>query len=218
MEFNIPLLEDDCFGDLRYEGRALPALKALDPVGNVIYINSFSKMLMPGLRTGYLVASGPMYDRLLASKYTLDLATSNPIQRALEEYISVGSYQAHLRRACKFYRHRRDAMVESLRENMPDGVRWKTPEGGLCLWLELPEGCSAMKLFPIAGEEGIIYAPGSFYFPVESAQPFLRLNFGIHHPESIKEGIRRLGVAVNRYLAEFEIIHRQPDQRRYVEV
>jgi GntR family transcriptional regulator/MocR family aminotransferase len=199
--YNVPILEDDCFGDLRYDGRALPALKALDPNGCVIYVNTFSKMLMPGLRVGYLVASGPLYDRLLSCKYTCDLATSNLIQRALEAYISVGRYQAHLRRACGAYRKRRDAMVAALDAHMPEGVRWRVPKGGLCLWLRLPDGVSAIDLLPEASEEGVVYAPGSFYFPAERPESFMRLNFAPHTPERTEEGIRRLARALERYLS-----------------
>ncbi len=203
-QHNVPILEDDCFGDLRYEGRALPTLKVLDPDGCVLYINTFSKMLMPGLRVGYLVAAGPLYDRLISCKYTCDLATSNLIQRALDEYISVGSYQTHLRRACRQYRRRRDAMLAALGRRMPEGVRWRVPEGGLCLWLRLPQGASAIDLLPMAGEQGVAYAPGSFYFPAERPESFLRLNFAPHTPETIDEGVRRLARALEQYLCSRE--------------
>jgi GntR family transcriptional regulator/MocR family aminotransferase len=216
--FNVPILEDDCFGDLRYEGTALPALKSLDPGGRVIYINTFSKMLMPGLRVGYLVASGPVIDRLMACKQATDLSTCNPIQRALEAYISVGRYKAHLRRVCKFYCQRRDAMVAALKQYMPPGVQWQTPQGGMFLWLRLPEACSANDLFPLAGEEGVIYAPGSIFFPGEREQPFLRLNFVMNPPEIIQEGIRRLGSAIHRQLDEIKTMHDQPQDQRIVAV
>jgi GntR family transcriptional regulator/MocR family aminotransferase len=99
--YNVPILEDDFVGDLRYEGRAQPSLKALDPGGQVIYVSTFSKMLMPGLRVGFLVADGPVYDSLFNFKRLSDLATSTLIQRALEAYVTVGRYQAYLRRSCQ---------------------------------------------------------------------------------------------------------------------
>jgi len=199
--YNVPVLEDDFAGDLRYEGRALPALKALDPGGRVIYTSTFSKMLMPGIRVGFLVAEGPVYERLLARKRAIDLATSSLMQRALEAYITVGRYQTHLRRACRLYRRRREAMLEALERYMPAGTRWRSPQGGLFLWLQLPEGLSANELHPLAGEEGVTFAPGSFFFPCERPQPYLRLNFVMHPTEAIEEGIRRLGQAVERLLA-----------------
>jgi GntR family transcriptional regulator/MocR family aminotransferase len=199
--YNVPILEDDFVGDLRYEGRAQPALKALDPGGRVIYTSTFSKMLMPGLRVGFLAASGPVYERLLACKRVTDLATSNLMQRALEAYITVGRYQAHLRRACQIYRRRRDAMLDALSRYLPASARCLPPQGGLFVWLQLPAGLSATKLYPVAAEEGVTFAPGSLFFPAERAQPYLRLNFAMHPPDVIGEGIRRLGRAVERLLA-----------------
>jgi GntR family transcriptional regulator/MocR family aminotransferase len=201
---NVPILEDDFVGDLRYEGRAQPALKALDPGGQVIYTSTFSKMLMPGLRVGFLVASGPVYERLLACKRVTDLAASNLMQRALEAYITVGRYQAHLRRACQMYRRRRDAMLDALRRYLPAGVRHLSPQGGLFIWLQLPAKLSANELYPIAAEEGVIFAPGSLFFPAERTQPYLRLNFAMHPPDIIEEGIQRLGRAVERLMAHQE--------------
>ena len=202
--YNVPILEDDFVGDLRYEGRVQPALKALDPGGRVLYTSTFSKMLMPGLRVGFLAASGPVYERLLACKRVTDLATSNLTQRALEAYITVGRYQAHLRRACQIYLRRRDAMLDALSRYLPASARYLPPQGGLFVWLQLPAGLSANELYPVAAEEGVTFAPGSLFFPAERTQPYLRLNFAMHPPDVIKEGIRRLGRAVERLLARRE--------------
>jgi GntR family transcriptional regulator/MocR family aminotransferase len=158
-------------------------------------------MLMPGIRVGYLVAEGPVYEWLLACKQATDLATSNLMQRALEAYITVGRYQAHLRRACRLYRRRRDAMLEALEHHMPATTRWQSPQGGLFIWVQLPAGLSATELHPLAGEEGVSYAPGSLFFPGERPQSYLRLNFVMNSTEVIQEGIRRLGKAVERLLA-----------------
>jgi GntR family transcriptional regulator/MocR family aminotransferase len=198
--YNVPILEDDYVGDLRYDGRAQPALKALDPGGRVIYVSTFSKVLMPGIRVGFLVAEGPVYERLLAGKHTHDLATSTLIQRALEAYITVGRYQAHLRRVCRLYSRRRDAILEALHRHMPAGTRWDLPQGGLFLWLQLPAGLSAEELHSLAGEEGVSFVPGSYFFPGKRPQSFLRLSFVVNPVEVIEEGIRRLGRATERLL------------------
>jgi GntR family transcriptional regulator / MocR family aminotransferase len=216
--YSIPILEDDYVGDLRYDGHAQPAIKALDPGGHVIYISTFSKMLMPGLRVGFLVASGPVYEQLLARKRAEDLATSNLMQRALEAYITVGRYQAHLRRACQAYRRRRDTMLTALTHTMPPGTRWLTPQGGLFIWLQLPEGLSANELYPVAGKEGVIYAPGSVFYPCARVQSYLRLNFAMHPPSVIEEGVRRLGRAIDLYLALKKSGERAPEQRTGVSV
>lgn len=199
--YQVPIVEDEYVGDLRYEGHAQPALKTLDPGGHVIYVSTFSKMLMPGLRVGYLVAAGPVYDRLLASKHTTDLATSNLVQRALEAYITVGRYQAHLRKACQVYRQRRDVMLAALKEFAPAGTRWLSPQGGLFIWLQLPADLEADQLYPVAAAEGVTFMPGSVFYPGERCQACMRLNFAVHSPDVIEEGIRRLGRAIERGLA-----------------
>jgi GntR family transcriptional regulator/MocR family aminotransferase len=198
--YNVPIAEDDFVGDLRFEGRAQPALRALDPGGRVIYVSTFSKMLMPGLRVGFLAASGPVLDRLAARKRSIDLTTSSLMQRALEAYITVGRYQAHLRKAARVYRRRRDAMVEALQRHMPEGTEFSAPQGGLFIWVHLPEGLSSTQLHSFAAREGVTFTPGSFFYPGERSQPYMRLNFAAHPPETIEEGVRRLGRAAQRAL------------------
>jgi GntR family transcriptional regulator/MocR family aminotransferase len=200
--YDIPILEDDFAGDLRYEGRAQPALKALDPGGRVIYVSTFSKMLAPGLRVGFLAAEGPIYDRLVAIKRANDLATSNLIQRALEVYITVGRYQAHLRRACQVYAQRRDALLAALSRYMPEGVTWDKPLGGLFIWARLPGDLSANELYPLAVEERVTFTPGSYFYPGSRHQPYMRLNCIIHSTDVGEEGIRRLAKAVERLMSQ----------------
>jgi GntR family transcriptional regulator / MocR family aminotransferase len=199
--YNIPILEDDFVGDLRYGGRTQPALKALDPGGHVIYVSTFSKMLMPGLRVGFLAAEGPVYDNLVNFKRVNDLSTSTLVQRALEAYVTVGRYQAHLRRSCQIFRRRRDVMVAAIQRYLPAGVHYDVPQGGLFVWLQLPENLSAEKLLPLAWEEGVDFAPGNIFFPDQSdGKDWLRLNFVAQAPEQINAGIKRLGSAVRRLL------------------
>jgi GntR family transcriptional regulator/MocR family aminotransferase len=194
--YNVPILEDDFVGDLRYEGRAQPALKALDPGGRVIHVSTFSKMLMPGLRVGFLVADGPVYDALVKFKRVNDLATSSLIQRALHDYVTVGRYQAHLRRSSQIFRKRRDAMLAALQRFLPGRLQFETPQGGLFLWINLPDGFSAGELLPIAIRQGVDFMPGSGFFlnPAEGAG-WMRLNFVVQEERKIEEGIRRLGKA-----------------------
>src|SRR5205814_4974543 len=109
--------------DLRYEGRVQPARKALDPGGRVIYVGTFSKLLMPGLRVGFLVAEGPIFELLAQLKRVNDLMTSTLTQRALEVYVTVGRYQAHVRRSCQIYRRRRDAIMQAIGRDLPAGVQ-----------------------------------------------------------------------------------------------
>lgn len=201
--FDIPLLEDDFVGDLRYEGRALPALKALDPGGRVIHIGTFSKMLMPGLRVGFIVAEGPVYDALVRFKRVNDLATSSLLQRALRDYVTVGRYQVHLHRSAQIFRKRRDAMLAALRRHLPAGWHADTPQGGLFLWVNLPNGLSADDLLPLALRHGVDFMPGSAFFldPAEGRQ-WIRLNFVAQPEEIIETGIARLGQAMRMLTAQ----------------
>lgn len=197
-QYNVPIIEDDFAGDLRYDGRAQPTLKALDTDGTVIYVNTFSKALVPGLRIGFLVANGPVYEQLLIHKRTGDRASSELMQRALEAYISVGRYQAHVRKVCRTYRLRRDAMVNALAEFMPDGVHWQRPSGGIFLWLNLPDGMLAADLLPSALAEGVAFVPGSVFYADKRPCSALRLNFTGHPPHRIQEGMRRLAKALKQ--------------------
>ncbi len=197
--YNVPILEDDFVGDLRYEGHSQPSLKALDPGGHVIYVSTFSKMLMPGLRVGFIVADGPVYGSLLNFKRLSDLATSTLIQRALDAYVTVGRYQTYLHRSCQLFRKRRDTMLEAIDRYLPADVSFDMPKGGLFIWLRLPNILSADELLPLACKEGVSFAPGNFFFTDGvSGGEWLRLNFASQPGEDIEEGIRRLGAAISR--------------------
>jgi GntR family transcriptional regulator/MocR family aminotransferase len=196
--YNVPVLEDDYVGDLRYHGRAQPSLKALDPGGRVIYVSTFSKMLMPGLRVGFLVADGPVYDCLASFKRVNDIATSSLVQRALEAYVTVGRYQAHLRRSCQIHHRRLDATLAAIEQHLP-GVHVEPPQGGLFVWAQLPDGLSADELLPLARQAGTDFAPGSRFFPDPAeGRGWMRLNCVCQPAEEIEEAIVRLAKAVRR--------------------
>jgi GntR family transcriptional regulator/MocR family aminotransferase len=157
---------------------------------------------MPGLRVGFLVAEGPVYNALVNFKRVNDLATSTLVQRALEAYVTVGRYQSHLRRSCQIFRKRRDVMLSAIQRYLPAGIHLDPPQGGLFVWLRLPEKLSSDKLFPLALEEGVTFSPGNAFFPDASAgKSWLRLNFVAQAPDQIEEGIKRLGRAIQRLSA-----------------
>jgi Transcriptional regulators containing a DNA-binding HTH domain and an aminotransferase domain (MocR family) and their eukaryotic orthologs len=197
--YNAALVEDDFAAELRYEGRTLPALKAFDQRGQVIYIGSFSKLLMPGLRIGFLMAEGPIYRQLVHFKRVNDLMTSTLSQRALEHYVTVGRYEAHVRRSSQAYRKRRDLLAKAIDELLPAECSYSLPQGGLFLWLRLPEGVSAQALQQHAAQEGVHFAVGSrFFIQPEHGDSFLRLNFAAVPQDRIYEGVRRLQRALGR--------------------
>lgn len=198
-KYNLPILEDDFVGDLRYEGHAQPSLKSLDMGGQVIYVSTFSKMLMPGLRIGFIVADGPVNESLLNFKRLSDLATSTLIQRALDAYMTVGRYQTYLHRSSQVFRARRDAMVSAIKKYLPKNISFDVPKGGLFIWLQLPQSISTNELLPVACKEGMAFVPGnSFFIDGVSGEDWLRLNFASQPIDDIEEGIKRLGRALQR--------------------
>lgn len=193
----VPVLEDDYIGDLRYEGQGQPSLKALDREGTVIYTGTFSKMLMPGFRVGFVTARGPLAPRLAALKSATDLATSNVMQRVLDSFVTIGRYQDHLERSRRVYRRRRAAAARAIRAHLP-GAEFDLPRGGLFIWLRLPAGVAAPDLLAPARAAGMAFMPGTRFFPDPAdGRAYLRLNFAAQGPEELTEGIRRLGEAVD---------------------
>ncbi|MBI9049820.1 MAG: PLP-dependent aminotransferase family protein [Anaerolineaceae bacterium] len=177
-QYNVAICEDDYVGDLRYDGRSKPALKALDPGGRVLYIGTFSKMLMPGLRVGYVIAEGPVFTQLQTQKRVSDLTTSPFIQRVLYEFVNVGRYQSYIRRSSRLYKQRRDATVRALRKYFGHELEFAIPQGGLFLWLQLPPGISSEELYSCALREGVVFAPGTrFFVEKEDGIQYIRINF-----------------------------------------
>jgi GntR family transcriptional regulator/MocR family aminotransferase len=198
--YNVPILEDDFVGDLRYEGHAQPSLKALDPGGQVIYVSTFSKMLVPGLRVGFIVADGPVYESLLNYKRLSDLATSTLIQRALDAFVTVGRYQTYLHRSSQIFRKRRDAMLGAIDRYLPANVSFEVPNGGLFIWLRLPKSVSSNELLPVACKEGVAFVPGKYFFVDNiGGDEWVRLNFVSQSVEDIEEGVKRLGTAIRKW-------------------
>lgn len=197
-ELNLPILEDDYVGGLRYEGQSLPSLKTLARPGQVIYTGTFSKMLAPGLCVGFLATEGPLLARLQAMKNLTGLSSSRFFQRGLADFVGVGSYRNHIRRSARLFRQRRDLMCAALSQHLP-AATFTRPAGGLFLWVELPTPREGNALAAACAREGVRVAFGEDYFvePQVSARRFLRLNFAASPTESIPMGIERLGRALS---------------------
>lgn len=194
-KYGVPILEDGVYHLLRYEGEQLPSLAALDRQNLVIHVSSFSKILLPGIRVGYLIASGPLHEQLIAAKQMVDIYTSSLDQRSLCAYLASGQLPKHLETIRRAYRERRDAMLESARRYLPEGACWKSPRGGLYLWMKTSPDISITQLYLLAVQHGTAFAIGSIFFPDGRPEPCMRLNFVGHPPEVIREGMRRLGLA-----------------------
>jgi 2-aminoadipate transaminase len=197
----IPLVEDDLYGRLAYEGQAPLALQADDSAGLVIHVGSFSKSLLPGVRIGYVAAAPDLIARLVVAKQADDLCSPPLLQRAMALFLQHGRLPAHLRRAIPRYRERRDALLAALAQHFPAGLRWTAPQGGFCSWVALPPGVSTTELYLAAVERGVAFAPGDVFFSGPAPRPYMRLAFATQQPEVIHEAIQILGEVLSVQLA-----------------
>ena len=224
--YGIPIIEDDPYGQLRFEGEHLTPLIVLDrenlrrddgySIGNVIYLSTFSKTLAPGLRLGWIVAPPEVISKLVQLKQGADLHTSTFVQMVAYEVARDNFLDEHIKLIRRVYRERRDVMLTAMEENFPSDVTWTRPQGGLFLWVSLPEGMDCHQLFEAAIRENVAFVPGdSFYASnghAEDGRRHFRLNFSNAQPEQIKEGIRRLGIAMR---TQWRKLH--PEQERPVD-
>jgi len=210
-QHGIPLVEDDPYGALRFEGEPLPGLVVLDAAqagasngdsytGNVIYLSTFSKTLAPGLRLGWIVAAPNVIGKLVQIKQGADLHSSTFDQMVAYEVARDGFIDAHVDELRAVYRQRRDAMLDALAEFMPPEVTWTHPQGGLFLWVHFPAAIDVRALFDEALRRNVAFVPGEAFYTVPNPPPTARLNFSCMNEERIGEGIRRLGEAVKERL------------------
>jgi 2-aminoadipate transaminase len=209
----IPIIEDDPYGQLRFEGEHQPPLVLLDrqnmsndptyQLGNIIYLSTFSKTLAPGLRLGWIVAPPDVISKLVQLKQSADLHSSTFNQVVAYEVAKDGFIDEHVRTIRRVYRERRDVMLAAMQEFFPEEVTWTRPQGGLFLWVTLPEGMDCDRLFKAAVDQNVAFVPGYSFFPDE-ADGFrnFRLNFSSSKPDAIREGIRRLSVAIKIQMEE----------------
>jgi 2-aminoadipate transaminase len=198
--FGVPIVEDDPYGELRYEGRALPTLKSLDTDGSVIYLGTFSKILAPGFRLGWIVAGPEVMETLMHGKQPSDLHTGMAQQMATYEVAKGGFVDEHVERIKAFYRERRDVMLRSIEEHFPADAHYTRPAGGLFVWAELPRDIDTRDLLLDAIEEKVAFVPGQGFHADGSGTNTMRLNFSNVPPDQLQEGVRRLGHAIQRRL------------------
>lgn len=183
------IIEDDIYGRLAYDGPPPPALKSLDQDGLVVHVGSVSKLFMPGLRMGYLLAPPPLRARLLSLRRSHDLCSPPLLQRALARFLNEGGMKRHVRRVLPVYRERRNAMVRALQRSMPAGVTWTEPAGGFCTWLTLPQAHAFDDLQQAAMRKGWAFAPGEAFATTPDAGTHLRLAYGNLAPDGIAAGV-----------------------------
>lgn len=195
-----PVLEDAYEMDLRLSGRAIPSLAALDTAGLVVHLFSFSKSLFPGARVGAISARGRIVDALVAQKQATDLSDSMLLQAALAEFVANGGYDRHLRKLRRVLCERCDALLGALEREMPDGVRWRRPDGGYQIWVELPEGIDTGELLADAVGAGVLFAPGFLFNHDGRASNRLRLTFAMAGSEPLQRGVMTLARLVRERL------------------
>ena len=209
--YGVPLVEDDPYGQLRFEGENLPGVNVLDAqlhvqngryTGNVIYFSTFSKILSPGLRLAWMIAPDEVISKLALAKQGTDLHTATFNQVVAYEVSRHGFLDNHVKHICEVYSERRNVMLDSLAEYMPEGVTWTHPHGGLFLWVRVPESCDTTKMFPAAIRNKVAYVPGESFHPNGGGTNTMRLNFSYCKPATIVEGISRLGNMLKEELCQ----------------
>jgi 2-aminoadipate transaminase len=205
---SVPVIENDAYGELRYSGEPLPALKQLDEGGGTVLLRSFSKISFPGLRVGWAVGPKPLIDRLRLAKAAADLHTDQLSQAVLLEFAESGRLEAHRKRMRQAGSERLAATLEACARHLPAGTRWTKPEGGMNVWVRLPEPLDAGELLARAQRAGVAYMPGR-YFAVSRLEPgALRLSFAGLTPEQIGEGLgilgRTIGIELENAVRNYE--------------
>ena len=199
-EHDFLIVEDSPYRELRYEGEHIPTMYSLAPE-HVIHLGSFSKIFAPGFRLGWAIAHPDILDKIYVCKQSLDLCPPIFDQYVAAEFLTSGRLDENLARSIDLYKGKRDLLLSLLEKHMPEGVTWTHPEGGLFLFLTMPDGFDAVKFYDTALDAGVAYVAGEFFHPDRSGKNTMRLNFSFMSPERITEGIRLLADLLRREIS-----------------
>jgi 2-aminoadipate transaminase len=212
--FDLLVVEDDPYGFLRFEGKPEPPIKSMDDDGRVLYLGSFSKILAPGFRIGWLAAPPDVCNKVTLAKQAEDLCTETFGQYVVFEAMRSNLLFPHIAKIVALYRAKRDRMLAAMERAFSSEVRWNRPSGGMFIWVELPAGMDALEMFTRAVERNVAYVVGTPFFPNGGGRNTFRLNFSFASDDEIDEGIRRLGAVIRE-----EIDARAPDLgEEYIDV
>ncbi len=195
-KYNVAIIEDNPYGELRFEGEILPAVKHFDTEGRVAFLGTFSKILCPGLRLGWVVADKELLSKFVLVKQGADLQSSTISQMETAKFLELYNIDEHIQKIIDIYKVRRDVMIKTMEEEFPEGVSFTYPEGGLFTWVVLPEYMNARELALKALEQNVAYVPGGSFFPNGGNENTMRLNYSSMNEEKIVEGITRLGKVI----------------------
>ena len=190
-EHGFLIVEDSPYRELRYEGEHIPTMYSLDP-DHVIHLGSFSKIFAPGFRLGWAIADPEILDKIYVCKQSLDLCPPIFDQYVAAEFLSTGRLDENLKKSIALYKGKRDLLLSLLEEHMPEGVTWTRPEGGLFLFLTMPEGFDAVRFYDKALDAGVAYVAGEFFHPDRSGKNTMRMNFSFMNHDKITEGVKLL--------------------------
>ncbi len=199
-KFNVLIIEDSPYREIRFEGEHQRTLFQLDNTGQVITLGTFSKTFAPGLRLGWAIGNAEIIDKMIIAKQSIDLCTPTITQKIAARYIKKGLFDKNLKNTIKQYHSKRDNMTQAFREYMPEGVTWTEPEGGLFLFLQLPEFMDAEELFHKAIEKNVAFVMGNVFHCDGSGKNTMRINFSFMPEDKTREGVKRLAEAIKEEL------------------
>jgi 2-aminoadipate transaminase len=198
-KYETVFIEDNPYGEIRFMGNFIPPVKSCLNEG--ILFGSFSKIVSPGMRLGWIVAPAEVMDKLIIAKQASDLHSNYFTQRVVYQYLKTNPVDEHIQKIRNLYKNQRNLMIRMMEKYFPPEVEYTQPEGGMFLWVTLPPGTSSMELFDMAIEENVAFVPGQAFYADESGENTLRLNFTNSDNKSIEEGIKRLGMAIEKLLS-----------------
>ncbi|HHV27658.1 PLP-dependent aminotransferase family protein [Anaerosalibacter bizertensis] len=201
-EYNVAIIEDNPYGELRFEGEYYPAIKHYDTEGRVIFLGTFSKIFCPGLRLGWVCAEEEVLNKFVLAKQGSDLQSSTISQMQVAKFLEEYDIEAHIEKLKKVYKKRRDLMINTMKEEFPEEIKFTNPEGGLFTWVVLPEYMNARDLAVKAIEKNVAFVPGGSFFPNGGNENTLRLNYSSMDDEKIVIGIKRLAEAIKSMMKE----------------
>ncbi len=200
-KYEIPVIEDNPYGELRFDGQFLPSLKSMDKKGLVVYLGSFSKIFCPGYRIGWTCASKEILSKFIMVKQGADLQASTISQREVSKFIDTYSLDDHIEQLKAVYKQRRNLMLKTMEEEFPKELKYTFPEGGLFTWVELPKHLNAKVIMEDCIKENVAYVPGGSFYPNGGNENCFRLNYSTMPDDRIVEGIKRLARVLEKHLS-----------------
>lgn len=199
-KYDVPVLEDNPYGDIRFAGEHVPSVKSFDHAGKVFYVSTFSKILAPGFRLGWLVADPKVIEKLTVLKQSADLHTDNLVQYVVTEFFKENDVDAHVKEISDLYGKRKQLMIDGIKKYFPKDVKYTDPEGGMFLWVEVPGVTDTVELFKQCLEHNVAFVPGDPFFAGKPQPGTFRLNYSNMQEDQIEVGLKRLGEALSQVL------------------